>query len=166
MPEDKEFLDDFNKRYDTLCHCAVIVDRKQRWKYKIAKIIVKKRRHAIIIIKGQKHAFILELYYRLFKGWFFNCPNIRYISDEDVKKMHLSYNTIEKSADELVQQAIETVSKMGDYNVLDNNCQNFAKNYLCALGVKNQEDKLDGEVVKDNIGILLNPIKRLFGWRE
>ena len=59
-----------------------------------------------------------------------------------MKKKRLSFNIIEISAYELVQLAIKTVSDMGDFNIRTNNFQNFVQNYLCALGVENNENKL------------------------
>ena len=141
MRKEKKFLDVFYKSYDAVCKCDVIVNPKQKMRYKIAKFFDENQRHAIII-QGPKHAFILELSHRLFKSWYFNYPNIRYISDEDVKKKRLSFNIIEISAYELVQLAIRTVSKMGDFDIRTNNFQNFVQNYLCALGVENNENKL------------------------
>ena len=158
MSKDKEFQEVFNKKYDALCQCDVIVDHKQQRNYKFTTYIDPLWRHAMIIIKGPKHAFVLELYYQSFNGSFYNCPNIRYISDEELKEMRLSYNTIDISADELVRVAIETLSKMGDYYLLSNNCQNFVQNYLCDPRVENQLSKLDGEIGKDCYDILLNLI--------
>ena len=171
MPKDKEFLEDFNKKYDALCQGDVIVDHEQQRNYEFATHIDRIRRHAIIIFKGPKHAFVLELYYQRFKGSFYNCPNIRYISDKELKEMHLSYNTIDISADELVRVAIETVSKMGDYNLLSNNCQNFVQNYLRDLGVEDQLGQLDGEIVRyylDCISNFIYYLGRLFRsvWRS
>ena len=111
-------------------------------KYEIAKFFDENQCHAMIIIQGPKHAFILELHSGQCKRWYIGHPNIRYISDVDVKKICPSYNTIEKSVDELVQLAIKTVSKMRDYVIFMDSSQNFVQNYLCALGVENNEDKL------------------------
>ena len=114
MPKDIEFLEDFNKKYDALCQCDVIVDKKQQSNYKIGKFISQKRRHAQINIIGPKHAFVLELYYKKFRNGFFITPNIRYISIKDLEKMTISYNTIEISADQLVQLAIRIILEMED----------------------------------------------------
>ena len=122
MPKDIEFMEVFNKKYEALCQCDVIVDHEHRRNFEFATHIKRIWRHAMIIIKGPKHAFVLALYYQRFNGCEYNFLNIRNISDEEWKEMHLSYNTIDISADELVRVAIETVSRMGDYNLLSNNC--------------------------------------------
>ena len=158
MPENEEFLEVFQKKCDALCECDVIVNYKQQKKYKIAKFTTEERRHAMIIISGPKHAFVLEMSCRRFKKNIHNCPDIRYISDENLEKMPLFYNTIEKSADELVQIAIETLSKMGDYDILMNNCQNFVKNYFCALGINNSSTNLEGEIVNNVMYKISSPI--------
>ena len=164
MPKCEEFLQDFNNTYKDLCKRCIIVNPEQKKKYKISGLIVGKRRHAIIIIQGPDHAFILELYYKKFENCYFLCPSVRNISEKELINIwdisnRPSYDTIEISADELVQLAIKTVSEMGNYNLLHNNCQNFVKNYLHALGVKNHLDKLDGERIIDCFNNIFFPIR-------
>ena len=142
MPKKQKFLKVFKKNYNALSKCDVIADCKQQEKYKIAK--TEELRHAMIIISGPKHAFVLGMSCRKFKTCIYKCPDIRYISDENVKKMHLCYYPIEKSADELVQIAIETLSKMEDNDILKNNGQTFVQNYFCALGINNSGTNLKG----------------------
>ena len=146
----------------------------QRTKYKVYTLRSRKQGHISVVFSHQDSHFIAislivdqEEDATPAKAY----PSAQILDpDEHVAKLKFC-DELEINANQILKFATQTMEQFGDYNLLTNNCQNYADKFLKNLGVKNRlcTDLTQASIVAGTTGILaflIGAVATIFGGRR